>query len=112
MLVEGKILPQEALMSRDKEIIARSKVMAKKHANKDQRGFNKLRVHSVFKLQNAFKDHQAKNQDQRLHKIADRKERSQAKIMLLLVRREVKELKEDQEGYSNMNCFEIKNRLL
>jgi hypothetical protein len=47
MLVEGKILPQEALMSRDKEIVAHSKVMGQKHANRDQRGFNKPRVLSV-----------------------------------------------------------------
>ena len=89
-------------MNRDKEI-AHSKVMAKKHANRDQRGFNKPRVLSVFRRQNVFKDHQAKNQDLRLHKIADRREKSQAEIMLLLVRREVVDLKEDLEGFSKSN---------
>jgi hypothetical protein len=50
-----------------------------------------------------FKDHQAKNQDLRLHKIADRREKSLAEIMLLLVRREVVELKVDLEGCSKSN---------
>jgi hypothetical protein len=108
MLVKGKILPQEALMSREETMVVdHNREQVQKQENKGHRGFNKLRVHSVFK------DHQARNQNLRLHKIVEQKERSLAEIMLLLVRlvrREVAEQKEDREGYSNMTCFEIKNR--
>jgi hypothetical protein len=112
MLVKGKILPQEALMSREETMVDHNREQVQKQENKGQREFNKLRVHSVFKLQSVFKDHQPRSQDLRLHKIVGHKEKNLAEIILLLVRREVAEQKEDREGYSKINCFEIKNRLL
>jgi hypothetical protein len=52
-----------------------------------------------------FKDYQDKNQDLRLHKIIERSEKNQAETMHLLIRREVAELKQDQQEFNKTNLF-------